>query len=110
MLPAHTSPHLDTWRLDAVVPLDHGIPVLADVDVLVVGLGAAGVAAATVAAEAGHSVLAVEKYGFAGGAAVAGMSGTVCGLYLATDDPDGVPTQVVSGFTERFRVGLEYRG
>lgn len=110
MLPAHTSPHLDTWRLDAVVPVDHGIPVLAEVDVLVVGLGAAGVAAATVAAEAGLSVLAVEKYGFAGGAAVAGMSGTVCGLYLATDDPDDGPTQVVSGFTERFRAGLEYRG
>ncbi len=110
MLPAHTSPHLDTWLLDGAVPPDHGIPVLAEVDVLVVGLGAAGVAAATVAAEEGLSVLAVERYGFAGGAAVAGMSGTVCGLYLATDDPADGPTQVVAGFTERFRAGLEARG
>ncbi|MCP9952667.1 FAD-dependent oxidoreductase [Actinomadura madurae] len=47
---------------------------------LVVGGGAAGVAAATVAAENGRSVVLIEKYGFCGGAAVAGMSGTVCGL------------------------------
>lgn len=110
MLPTHTSPRLASWQLDAVVAPDHGIPVLAEVDVLVVGLGAAGVAAATVAAEAGLSVLAVERYGFAGGAAVAGMSGTICGLYLATDDVDDGPTQVVAGFTERFRAGLEARG
>ncbi|WP_166866861.1 FAD-dependent oxidoreductase [Salinibacterium sp. ZJ70] len=109
-LPAHTSPHLDTWRLDATVGLDHGLPVLADVDVLVVGLGAAGVAAATVAAEEGRSVLAVERYGFAGGAAVAGMSGTICGLYLASEEPADGPTQVVAGFTERFRAALESRG
>src|SRR4051794_23149836 len=61
------------------------LPVLADVDVLVVGGGAAGVAAATVAAEAGKSVILLERYGFCGGAAVAGMSGTICGMYLASD-------------------------
>lgn len=109
-LPPHTSPRLDEWRLDAVVGPDHGLPVLAEVDVLVVGLGAAGVAAATTAAEDGLSVIAVERYGFAGGAAVAGMSGTICGLYLAAEDPADGPTQVVSGFTERFRAGLEARG
>ena len=43
------------------------LPVLADVDVLVVGGGAAGVAAATVAAEAGKSVILLERYGFCGG-------------------------------------------
>ena len=55
------------------------LPVLADVDVLVVGGGAAGVAAATVAAEAGKSVILLERYGFCGGAAVAGMSGPSAG-------------------------------
>lgn len=109
-LPPHTSPHLDDWRIDATLGLDHGLPVLAEVDVLVVGLGAAGVAAATVAAEEGLSVLAVERYGFAGGAAVAGMSGTICGLYLASDSPDDGPTQVVAGFTERFRQALAAHG
>ncbi len=97
------------WRLPAVVPPGSDHPVLAEVDVLVVGAGAAGVAAATVAAEAGKSVLLVERYGFAGGAAVAGMSGTVCGMYLATGTGTA-PEQVVYGFTERFRQGLAERG
>ncbi|MGW2200008.1 FAD-dependent oxidoreductase, partial [Streptosporangium sp. NPDC001682] len=97
------------WRLPAVVSPDADYPVVADVDVLVVGGGAAGVAAAVVAAEAGKSVLLVEKYGFAGGAAVAGMSGTVCGMYLATETGTS-PEQVVWGFTERFRQGLSKRG
>ncbi|MBT2523432.1 FAD-dependent oxidoreductase [Arthrobacter sp. ISL-28] len=82
---------------------------MAEVDVLVVGAGAAGVAAATVAAEAGKSVLMVEKYGFAGGAAVAGLSGTVCGMYLASDTGRG-PEQVVFGFAERFTAELQARG
>lgn len=91
-------------RIDAA-----GLPVLATVDVLVVGAGAAGVAAATVAAEGGADVLVVERYGFAGGAAVAGMSGTICGMYLASDSAEG-PRQVVHGFTERFVSGLRSRG
>src|SRR6478609_7097653 len=91
------------WRLDGRVAEDVEIPVLAEVDVLVVGGGAAGVAAATVAAEAGLSVILVEKYGFCGGAAVAGMSGTICGLYAASETP-GSPLQVVQGFSERFSV------
>jgi hypothetical protein len=93
------------WRLgpgDAT-----GLPVLADVDVVVVGGGAAGVAAAAVCAENGLSVVIVERYGFFGGAAVAGMSGTICGLYLAGDDG---PTQVVHGFTERFHTALAAYG
>jgi hypothetical protein len=85
------------------------LPELARVDVLVVGAGAAGVAAATVAAEGGKTVLVVEKYGFAGGAAVAGMSGTICGLYLASEEPRQTE-QVVFGFAERFRRELEARG
>ncbi|MFI7452842.1 FAD-dependent oxidoreductase [Nonomuraea sp. NPDC049714] len=104
-----TNISVDDWRLPAVVAPDADYPVLAEVDVLVVGAGAAGVAAATVAAEAGKSVLLVEKYGFAGGAAVAGMSGTVCGLYLA-NGAGSSPEQVVWGFTERFRQGLAERG
>ena len=55
-----------------------------ETDILVVGGGAAGVAAAVTAADQGHSVVLVERYGFCGGGAVAGMSGTVCGLYAAS--------------------------
>jgi len=100
---------LGDWSLASVHTPAHSLPVLAEVDVVVVGAGAAGVAAATVAAENGLSVVLVERYGFAGGAAVAGMSGTICGLYLATDTAS-TPEQVVFGFTERFRSALDKRG
>src|SRR5699024_3948121 len=76
---------------------------------VVVGGGPAGVAAATVLGEAGKSVVLVEKYGFCGGAAVAGLSGTICGLYL-TDSKRGEPQQIVHGFAERFRKALDSRG
>ncbi|GAB2594643.1 FAD-dependent oxidoreductase [Pseudactinotalea suaedae] len=108
-LPQHTSPHLATWQLEQRFAPDHGLPVLADVDVLVAGAGAAGVAAAVTAAESGCSVVVVERYGFAGGAAVAGMSGTICGMYLASRDADR-PTAVVGGFTRRFADELARRG
>ncbi|HLU55252.1 MAG TPA: FAD-dependent oxidoreductase [Pseudonocardia sp.] len=97
------------WRLGPAADDAAELPVLADVDVVVVGGGAAGVAAATVAAEGGLSVVLIERYGFCGGAAVAGMSGTICGLYLATEGSGG-PEQVVRGFTERFRAALADRG
>ncbi len=51
-------------------------------DVLVVGGGPAGIAASIAAARAGSSVVLLEKYGFLGGLAAAGMVGTICGLYL----------------------------
>jgi hypothetical protein len=86
------------------------LPTLDSVDILVIGGGAAGVAAATIAGETGKSVLLVEKYGFCGGAAVAGMSGTICGMYMARDSHPSGPEQVVFGFTERFRAELDRRG
>jgi hypothetical protein len=81
-----------------------------DADVLVVGGGAAGVAAAATAARRGLSVVLVERYGFCGGGAVAGLSGTVCGLYEASDRPDAAPRQVVFGFADEFVRLLESRG
>lgn len=79
-------------------------------DLVVVGGGAAGVAAATVAARNGLRVALIERYGFCGGGAVAGHSGTVCGLYEASDAPGGVPVQAAFGFAETFVQALEARG
>jgi hypothetical protein len=76
-------------------------------DVLVVGGGAAGVAAAVTAARAGLRVILVERYGFCGGGAVAGMSGTICGMYAATDDANAPPRQVVHGFLDEFVARME---
>jgi hypothetical protein len=85
------------------------LPILAEVDVLVIGGGAAGVAAAETAGSMGKDTWLVEKYGFCGGAAVAGLSGTICGMFMASDEENAQPEQVVFGFTERFRQELKKR-
>lgn len=73
-----------------------------DTDVLVVGGGAAGVAAACTAARQGLKVTVLERYGFTGGGAVAGLSGTICGLFLAHEERDVKPQRVVHGFVDDF--------
>lgn len=80
-----------------------------DTDVLVVGGGAAGVAAAYTAARQGLKVLVLERYGFCGGGAVAGMSGTICGLYLAHEGRDKAPERLVHGFVDDFIAAMEAR-
>jgi hypothetical protein len=73
-----------------------------ETDLLVIGGGAAGLATAVTAARQGLKVTVLERYGFCGGAAVAGLSGTICGLYAATDDPRAKPRQLVHGFVDDF--------
>lgn len=80
-----------------------------ETDVLVIGGGATGLAAACTAARSGASVLLVERYGFCGGGAVAGLSGTICGLYEATENPVK-PHQLVHGFVDDFIAQMESRG
>jgi hypothetical protein len=60
--------------------------VLAEADVVVVGGGSAGVAAAVTAARAGARTILIERYGFFGGNATAAWVGTICGLYRKTSD------------------------
>jgi len=98
------------WKAEARFGPDHGLPVVAEPDVVVIGGGAAGVAAARTVAEEGLSVLLVERYGFCGGNAVAGLSGTICGLYAATDRLRNQPEQLVFGFADRFLQALRARG
>ena len=98
------------WQRPSPLGPDHDLPVLAEADVCVVGGGAAGVAAAETAARHGRSVLLIERYGFCGGNAVAGLSGTICGMYLSSERQANRPEQVVFGFTEAFRAAMEARG
>ena len=87
------------------------IPEFGAYDVVVLGGGPAGIAAATTAAEAGHTTLLIERLGFCGGAAVSGMSGTICGLYMTVADPFvAQPQQIIFGFAERFRAALDAEG
>lgn len=82
------------------------VPVTYRPDVCVIGGGPAGVSAAVAAARLNLSVLIVEKYGFCGGGAVAGLSGTICGLYSSGRRP----RQIVYGFADEFVQALKYRG
>lgn len=97
------------WRQEVILGPDHGLPVLAQTDVCVVGGGAAGVAAAETTARHGKSTILVERYGFCGGNAVGGLSGTICGMYLSSERNVNRPEQVVFGFTERFRAAMAAR-
>src|SRR5580658_6995651 len=75
-------------------------------DVLVIGGGAAGIAAATAAGRAGARTFLLERYGFLGGLASAAWVGTICGLYLRdTTGAEAVP--VSGGFAQEFDSRLQ---
>jgi len=78
-----------------------------DADIVVVGGGPAGMAAARTAAEEGAGVLLVEKCGFLGGSLTASLVGTVGGLYLK----DGETIDyVVGGLARECAETLKERG
>jgi hypothetical protein len=88
-----------TWREP---PRD--LRVVGRPDVLVVGAGSAGLAAAVAAARRGADVLLVGRYGFVGGLATFGL----INLLLTLDD--GCGTQVVAGLCQEIVDRLDQRG
>ena len=77
-------------------------------EVLVVGGGTAGVAAAVAAGRAGAKVVLLERNGFLGGLATAAEVGTVCGLYLRESTrPEATP--LAGGFLAEFAQRLQQR-
>ncbi len=81
----------ETWREPG-----RDLRVVGRPDVLVVGAGSAGLAAAIAATRRGADVLLVERYGFVGGLATFGL----INLLLTLDDGRG--TQVVAGLCQEF--------
>jgi hypothetical protein len=102
---------MDRYQQGLPVAVLRDIPEFGVFAVVVLGGGPAGIAAATTAAELGHRTLLIERHGFLGGAAVSGMSGTICGLYTTVQDPRASqPQQLIFGFAERFRAALDAEG
>ncbi|MEO5694735.1 MAG: FAD-dependent oxidoreductase [Usitatibacter sp.] len=62
------------------------VPVIAEPDVLVVGGGPAGIAAACAASRAGASTVLVEAYGCLGGTLTLVTLGGFCGIHAVVDD------------------------
>ena len=56
-------------------------------EVIVIGGGPAGIAAAWSAAKNGSKVLLIERYGFPGGMATAGLVGGILGHHLSEKEP-----------------------
>lgn len=84
------------------------IPVREELDLLVVGGGSAGVAAAVTGARLGLRVGLVESMPFLGGMSTGGAVGTYCGFY--TKERDGSLVPLVGGFPLEMAETLAKRG
>jgi hypothetical protein len=80
-------------------------PIIDHTDIVIIGGGIAGVAAAIAAAQAGRKVVLVEKAPYLGGKATAAEVGTICGLYKYDHLPQ--PGFIVNGFTRFFAQQLQ---
>src|SRR5215470_15838715 len=82
-------------------------PVLGEYEVVVLGGGPAGIAAAAAAGRAGRSTILVERYGFLGGAGTAAGLANFCGLHAKVD---GDHRQVVHGVADEVLDRLKSMG
>ena len=82
-------------------------PLLAETEVLVLGGGPAGIAAAASAASAGRQVLLVERYGFLGGMGTAAGVTNFCGLHA---NVHGEMKRVVRGVADELLQRIDALG
>ena len=113
------------WRASALMPMPFGacyhaamtvdsvrepgrdLPVRGEYDVVVLGGGPAGIAAAASAAALGRRTLMVERYGFLGGMGTAAGVTTFCGLHA---NVHGEHRQVVHGIADELLERIDRLG
>ncbi|HTP97240.1 MAG TPA: FAD-dependent oxidoreductase [Burkholderiales bacterium] len=82
-------------------------PVIGEYEVVVLGGGPAGIAAAAAAARSGRSTVLIERYGFLGGAGTAAGLSTFCGLHA---NVRGEHRQVIHGIADELLERLQRMG
>ncbi|MGQ0653987.1 MAG: FAD-dependent oxidoreductase [Betaproteobacteria bacterium] len=83
--------------MTSVLEPERRVPLLGEYDVVVLGGGPAGIAAAVAASRAGRSTLLAERYGFLGGMGTAAGVTNFCGLHA---NVHGEVRQVVHGVAD----------
>src|SRR5438874_1325651 len=94
-------------RATLTVP-EERLPIVEEADLVVVGGGSAGTAAAITAARAGLHTVLVEDSPFLGGMSTGGCVGTFCGFYYRETNGDLV--RLVGGFAAEVMDRLAARG
>src|SRR5919202_3753359 len=82
-------------------------PVIREADVVVLGGGPAGIAAAVAAARGGARTLLVERYGFLGGMGTSALVTNFCGLFASVH---GETQRVVRGIADELLERIEALG
>jgi hypothetical protein len=93
---------------DSLTVPEERVPVVEEADLVVVGGGSAGTAAAITAARAGVRTVLVEDSAFLGGMSTGGCVGTFCGFYYRERNGDLV--RLVGGFPAEVTDRLAARG
>jgi len=91
-------------EITEIVEPSRKTPLFGEYEVVVLGGGPAGIAAAAAAGRSGRSTILVERYGFLGGAGTAAGLSTFCGLHA---NLGGVHERVVRGIADDILAGLE---
>ncbi|MBI2998534.1 MAG: FAD-dependent oxidoreductase [Deltaproteobacteria bacterium] len=90
-----------------IVEQSRKTPILGEYEVVVLGGGPAGIAAAFAAGRAGRSTILIERYGFLGGAGTAAGLSNFCGLHA---NVHGDIRQVVHGVADELLSRLDHMG